>query len=188
MLDHHLRVELAAFLMDLENLVVAQSVGGLPALANAGNTRLEGAELTAVWEAPRHLVARGAYSFHDARFLDYLTEFDGVPTQLSGKRLEMSPHHLGSFAVSYVPERGIFGSTEMNFVGSRFLDKRNRALAASYATMGAMVGYRRERWELRLRGTNLTNRRDPVSESELGDAQYYRLFPRRLDISTTLHF
>ncbi len=34
---------------------------------------------------------------------------------------------------------------------------------------------RRWRWELRLDGYNLTDRRDPVAESELGDAQFYRL-------------
>ncbi len=76
----------------------------------------------------------------------------------------------------------------MNYVGERFLDKRNRAPAGSYATLSALLGYRLRRWELRLTGRNLTDRRDPVSESELGDAQYYRLFPRRIDASATVRF
>ena len=37
------------------------------------------------------------------------------------------------------------------------------------------VGYRLTRYEVRLDGRNLGDRRDPVSESELGDAQYYRM-------------
>jgi outer membrane receptor protein involved in Fe transport len=188
LLGRALRLELAGFLMDLQNLVVAQAIAGLPALTNAGNTRLKGVELSAVWQVLPHLFARGSYGHHDARFRDYLTEFDGVPTQLAGKRLEMSPHHLAALGLSWSPERGVFASAEMSYVGSRFLNKRNTALAGDYATLAATVGYRRGRFEVRVGGRNLTNRRDPVSESELGDAQYYRLFPRRFDAAATLRF
>ena len=48
-------------------------------------------------------------------------------------------------------------------------------MAGSYTTVDAGLGYRFDRWELRLDGYNLSNRRDPVAESELGDAQFYRL-------------
>jgi outer membrane receptor protein involved in Fe transport len=50
------------------------------------------------------------------------------------------------------------------------------------------VGYRRPRWELRVDATNLADRRDPVAESELGDAQYYLMTSRRVDARFTLHF
>jgi outer membrane receptor protein involved in Fe transport len=71
-------------------------------------------------------------------------------------------------------------------VGSRYLNKRNTALADSYATLAALAGYRRGRFEVSLHARNLTDRRDPVAESELGDAQYYRMFPRRFDVSAAL--
>ena len=174
--------------MDFENLVVAQAIEGLPALANAGSTRFKGLELSASWQVVPGLFARGSYAWQDARFRDYLTEFDGVPTPLGGKRVEMSPHNLGALALSWSPSRGLFASGELGSVGSRYLDKRNRALAGAYATLGALVGWRSERLEVRLSGRNLTDRRDPVSESELGDAQYYRLFPRRVDLTATVSF
>jgi outer membrane receptor protein involved in Fe transport len=100
----------------------------------------------------------------------------------------MSPHSLGALALSWSPPRGLFASGELSAVGSRYLDKRNRALAGAYATLGALLGWRNERLEVRLSGRNLTDRRDPVSESELGDAQYYRLFPRRIDLAATVSF
>jgi iron complex outermembrane receptor protein len=188
LLGRALRLELAGFLMDFQNLVIPQAINGLPALTNAGSTRLKGVELSALWQVVPHLVARGAYSYHDARFRDYLTEFDDVPTQLAGKRLEMSPHHLAALALSWSPERGVFASAEMSYVGSRFLNKRNTALASDYATLAASVGCRWGRFEVRASGRNLSDRRDPVSESELGDAQYYRLFPRRFDVAATMRF
>jgi iron complex outermembrane recepter protein len=111
-----------------------------------------------------------------------------VPTQLAGKRLEMSHHDLAALALSWAPDRGVFASAEMSYVGGRFLNKRNTAPADAYATLGALLGYRHGRWEARFVGGNLTDRRDPVAESELGDAQYYRLFPRRFDVSTSVRF
>jgi iron complex outermembrane receptor protein len=188
LLGRALRLELSGFLMDFHNLVIAQSIGGLPALTNAGHSRLKGVELSATWRLTPQLFARGSYAYHDARFVDYLTEFDGVPAQLEGKRIEMSPHNLAAFALSWAPANGIFASAETNYVGSRFLNKRNTALADAYATLSILAGYRHGRWEIRVTGRNLTDRRDPVSESELGDSQYYRLFQRRFDALATVRF
>jgi len=188
LLHHALRLEVSTFLMDLENLVVAQSIGGLPALTNAGQVRLKGVELSALWQPVPHLFARGSYSCHDARFRDYLTQFDGVPTQVAGNRLEMSPHGLAALGLSWAPEGGVFASAELSYVGSRFLNKRNSALAQEYATVAARVGYRSGRWEVHASGRDLTDRRDPVAESELGDAQYYRLFPRRIEAGASVRF
>ena len=53
--------------------------------------------------------ARGTYSFHDATFVDFVQAFDGVPTQLAGKRLEMSARHLVSGGVILAPGSGIIG-------------------------------------------------------------------------------
>ena len=111
-----------------------------------------------------------------------------MPTQLGGKQLEMSARHLASAGAIYAPARGVTGFAEMNFVGSRFLNKRNTALADGYAVFAAGVGYRTSAWELRLDGHNLTDERPPVSESELGDAQYYRLPARRVDAMFTVRF
>jgi outer membrane receptor protein involved in Fe transport len=188
LLGRALRLEVAGFWMDFKNLVISQAAAGLPSLANAGTSRLKGVEASATWRVTPRLTARSSWSYHDARFRDYLTEFDGVPTQLAGKRLEMSPRDLAALALSWAPEHGVLASAEINYVGKRFLNKRNTAPAEGYATLTALVGYRKGRWEVKAIGRNLTDRRDPVAESELGDAQYYRLFPRRVDASAALRF
>ena len=59
-------------------------------------------------------------------------------------------------------------------IGDRFLNKRNTALAQSYVTWDAGVAYRfAQAREVRIDGYSLNDQRDPVAESELGDAQYY---------------
>jgi iron complex outermembrane recepter protein len=61
-------------------------------------------------------------------------------------------------------------------------------MADGFASVGISAGYRTPRWELRIDARNLNDRRDPISESELGDAQYYLLPSRRVDGTLKLHF
>lgn len=187
-LGGRLAIDAEAFLMNLSNLVVAQSVNGVAGLANAGSERFAGLEAEATIALPHSVTARGTYALHDATFRDYVQDFDGVPTQLSGKRLEMSARHLASLGALYAPARGFLGLAELNYVGSRYLTKRNTALAGSYTTLALGAGWRSEAWEARVDIRNLTDERPPVSESELGESQYYLLPARRFEFGVTRHF
>jgi outer membrane receptor protein involved in Fe transport len=187
-LDGALDWDLSLFSMRFNNLVVAQSVGGLPSLVNAGKETFKGAELELGYRFSDDLRLAAHYTYHDARFGDDVQLFGGVPTQLRGKRLEMSPQHLGGIGITYAPAKGWQASAIANHVGDRFLNKRNTALAGGYTTYDATIGYRFDRCELRLSGRNLGNRRDPVAESELGEAQYYRLPARFVELSLGIDF
>ena len=187
-LDGRVDFEADVFRLDFTNLVTSTVVNGLPALQNTGKTRFKGLELASDWRLPRHVNGRVTYSFHDSTFVDFVQAFDGVPTQLAGLRLEMSPRHLFGAGLIYAPDRGVFGSVTARYVGSRFLNKRNTALALGYGILDAGAGLRSDRWEVRVDGRNLSNRRDPAAESELGDAQYYRLDARRVEATLGMRF
>jgi outer membrane receptor protein involved in Fe transport len=180
--------DVSAFQMDFENLVLSQVVDGLPELINAGTERFKGAELETRLRLPHDFAWQVAYAWHDATFRDFLREFDGVPTQLEGNRLEMSANNLGATGILWAPASGFNASAVYNYVGDRFLNARNTALAPSYSTWAAGVGYRFSKYELRLDGENLSDERPPVSESELGDAQYYRLPARSYRLSLRAQF
>jgi iron complex outermembrane receptor protein len=174
-LDARLDLEASVFRMDFNNIVVASIANNLPTLTNAGETRFQGVELAADARLPYSVHARGTYSFHDGKFVNYVAEFDGVNTQLAGKRFEMSARHLASAGLVLAPEYGLVASVTMNYSGDRYLNKRNTALADAFTTIDAGVGFRVNDWEFRVDGRNLGDRRDAVSESEFGDAQYYRM-------------
>jgi iron complex outermembrane receptor protein len=178
----------SAFRMDFSNLVIGDVVDGLPVLRNAGEERFEGYELEAGWRFADAGRAQLSYAHHDSRFRDFIQVFDGVPTQLAGKRLEMAPQELAAAAAVWAPASGLQGSVVVNFVGDRFLNKRNTALASSFTTLAAGIGWRADRWTVRLDGRNLTDERDPVAESELGDAQYYRQPARSFAASVSFRF
>lgn len=174
-LDGRVQWDVSVFRMRFDNLVVPGEVDGGPALVNAGHEHFKGAEAEATWHLGDRFTAIGTWAIHDARFGDTVQVFDDTPTQLDGKRLELSPRQVGSLGLVYGGTEGVRASLVVSHVGSRYLNRRNTALASAYNTVDAGVGYRRGQWEARLDGTNLGDRRDPVAESELGEGQYYRL-------------
>ncbi|HEX8252496.1 MAG TPA: TonB-dependent receptor [Thermoanaerobaculia bacterium] len=183
LLGDRLHWQTSAFAMNFENLVVPNVRNGLPVLENAGSERFTGAEVEVDFRLLPSLRTDFAYSYHDARFRDYVRAFDGVPTQLSGRRFEMSPLHMASAGFIWDAGHGLTANAYGNYVGERYLTKRNTARAQPYTTWSAGLGWRLTRGELRVDGRNLSNARPPVAESELGDAQYYRLGARSFEVS-----
>jgi len=183
--NRRLELEASEFLMDFTNLVMAAPDGGL---MNGGKERFKGFEAGGSLFLPHDVIARAGYSYHDAKFVDLLFDFGDGPTQLAGKRLEMSANHLASASLFYTPTKGFLGGVSMNYTGGRFLNKRNTAPAEGFATVDLSAGYRTPRWEVRVDARNLGDRRDPVAESELGDAQYYLMTSRRVSGSFSMHF
>jgi len=166
-------VEASYFHMDFTNLVTATVLSGQPSLQNAGSTRFTGFELATDVKLMDATWARASYSSHDGKFVDFTQAFGSTNTQLAGKRFEMSAKQLYSGGITYAPADGFNANASLNYIGDRFLNKRNTAPAKGFSTYDAGVGFRMGRWEARLDGKNLGNARDAVSESEIGDAQYY---------------
>jgi iron complex outermembrane recepter protein len=165
------------FLMNFNNLVVATRAG---ALANAAGERLKGVEVETRYQiAPEFTLAANA-SYHDARFTQYLF-FDGVSSvNVAGRQLPLSPHGLVSAGILYTPRQG-FGSTVVaNYVSRRFLDEENAAPVGGYVKLDATLTFSVERYRITLEGTNLTDRRPPVSASEFGSRSFYILPARAL--------
>ena len=181
-------LEVSAFRMDFSNLVTTTVVDGVPALINAGKTRFQGLELASDLRLPNAVTARASYSFHDGKFVDFVRDFDGIATQLGGKRFEMSARGLASAGLALSPAHGVVAHASVNYAGDRYLDKRNRALAEPFTTFDAGIGYRFGDAEFRVDGRNLGNRRDAVSESEFGDAQYYRMTARTITAGVSLKY
>jgi iron complex outermembrane receptor protein len=189
LMNRRIEIEVEAFQMELKDIVIPEDAGGgVPGIENGGEQNLEGIELELRGRVLDDLWARGAWSYHDATFGDFVQDFDGVPTQLDGNRVEMSPHDLAAVGAIWAPTSGFTGHAEVKYTGARFLNKRNTALAPGFTSWSAGVGWRAGKWEARLDAENISNRRDPVAESEFADAAYYRMAPRQVWLSFRWHF
>jgi iron complex outermembrane receptor protein len=186
LLEGRIDWEMSYFDMDFENLVIRENVDGSPALANAGSERFKGFEAEIDYRISTELRIAATYAYHDATFADYeRLQPDGSLQQLKGNTLELSPNDLAAVGIVYAPEQGFQASAVSNYVGSRYLNKSNTAVADAYVLLDAGIGYRFGQWRVRVDGYNLTDARDPVAESELGDAQFYTLPGRTVLLSLT---
>jgi iron complex outermembrane recepter protein len=176
------------FRVDFKNLVVATTdAEGNPILENAGGQRLQGFEAELRAHITQDLTLALSGSYHDSRFTQYIATEGGANVNAAGNELPLSPQLLGSFGLLYEPPTGFYGSVTTNYVGRRFLDLANQAPVGAYATVAASTGYRFGRYDATVTGTNLSNARPPVTESEFGDSSYYLLPGRTIFFSVAAH-
>jgi len=181
-----------AFLLDFSNLVVATTdPNGEPVLRNAGGERLKGIELETRFLIMPNLSLAANIAYHDARFTNFIVgdeegdgaevgEADQGSVNASGNQLTLAPYVLASGGLLYTPPQGFHGSFVVNYVGRRFLDEENEAPTSGYTTLALTAGYRFGRYDIALSGTNLTDQRPPVTQSEFGSSSYYLLPARTL--------
>ncbi len=171
--------DLSVFLLDFNNLLTFDT-NGQP--IDGGKERFQGFEYEGRYALSKDLKLATNYAYHDSRFKS-LT-INGGANDVSGNRLELSPYNLAGVGVLYTPAQGFNATLVANYAGERKLNKRATAHAGGYTTWDATLGYQIGALGLHLNGYNLTDRRVPVSESELAEvvsgASSYYLLPARL--------
>jgi iron complex outermembrane recepter protein len=176
-------LDLSYFDMTFENMVVSiLGEGGLPELVNAGEERFRGFE-TSVRCSPSALPGSSieiGYGHHNARFVDFtFVTPDGELRDVSGKKLELVPSDLLNGRISLHASMGLGGFVAARYQGERPFNRRNTFFAEAFTEWDAGLSYAHEHWSLSVVGRNLGDDRHVVTESEIGDAQFYVAPPRR---------
>jgi outer membrane receptor for ferric coprogen and ferric-rhodotorulic acid len=172
-IDGRLNYQTEVFLENFKNLVVASNTG---ALVNAAGEKLQGAELEGRFELRPDLALAGSLAYHDAHFTHYLfADPSGIDVDVAGRALPLSPHVLGAAGIVYTPKTGFYATAVGNYIGRRYLDEENTAIVGGYTTLAATIGYRFDHYAVSFEGSNLTDRRPPVTSSEFGSESFYLL-------------
>ena len=187
-LDGRLDLDVTAFWVDFGHQTLPTLINGTPALVNGGSERFKGVELEGSWRATDALKVAATFSVNDARYRDFNTLIVDTLVQLRGNHLVLSPRLLSALSATYAPPHGWRASWTSNTVGPRYLDIRNTERVGGYFTEDATVGYGFEKFLVLASGHNLTDRRDPALESDLGEGQFYRVKGRWLQLKVTVPF
>jgi iron complex outermembrane receptor protein len=187
-----LAFDLSYFDMTFENMVVSiLGAGGGPELTNAGEERFKGTEADLSWSPPAIPGSSFSvgYAHHDARFVDFtFVTPDSQLRDVSGKQLELVPRDLVNVRIGYVTSRGIGGFVAARYQGERPFNRRNTYFAEAFTEWDAGLSFDRGRWHIALAGRNLGDDRHVVTESEIGDAQFYVAPPRRFTAEVGMRF
>jgi iron complex outermembrane receptor protein len=191
-LTRQVELEFSMFQMNFSNMVVSSlDALGNPVLMNAGTERFKGQEVNATL-APRMLsgvTLRLGYAHHDARFVQFtFVDPDGIFQDVSGNRLEMTPTDLWNARLDYRSRIGLTFWGAVRHQGSRPLDRDNIAYLPSFEEYDAGASYALKRYSIGVTGRNLSDDRHLVTESEVGDAQFYVAAPARVTAQVSTQF
>lgn len=190
---HEMTFNASYFDMTFKNMVVSiLGSGGLPELTNAGEQRFRGFETDLSWmpKQIQGLTLDLGYAHHNARFVDF-TFVDpdlGTLVDVSGNKLEMVPADLFNARASLSLPSGIGGFVAARWQGERPFDKDNAEFAEAFTTVDAGLSYERQGWRASVVGRNLGDDRNVVTESEIGDSEFYISPPRRFTAEIGYHF
>ena len=176
--DRHLTVALAAFRMDYTDVQIPGSVActirGLPSfcgvVSNAGKARMQGFEAEGKLRLGA-LTLNGSLGYIDAKYLSYIANIGGVPTQVAAFRhVQNTPAWTGAASASYAIDLGegrvdlgagmSFKSKTYQFeIANPYLDQ------PAYQLVDASIVYHApgNRWSLGVFGKNLTDERIKTS-------------------------
>ena len=184
--DGRFDIDLGTFFVDFANQAVTGQVDGTPVLQSGGTERYQGFEIEASFRPAPAWTLSANFSDGTARYRAYTTVVGDTLTALDGRFLPLTPRLRTGAALVYAPGRGLGFSLTANYSGPRYLDAPNQDRAPGFTTVDASLAWRFDRVTLSLTGTNLTNRRDPVLPSELGEGQVYRMPARQVFASIAL--
>ena len=190
--ERQVELNAAIFQMDFSNMVVANldSLGN-PELLNAGRERFKGeeVEVTLAPSALTGLSLTGGYAHHDARFVEFtFVTPDGTFRDVSGKRLELVPTDLWNAKLAWRGLHGVGVWGAVRHQGARPLNRRNTFWVDSYEEYDAGASYDFGHGTISVVGRNLGDDRHLVSESDIGDSEFYVAPPARVSAQLTLRY
>jgi iron complex outermembrane recepter protein len=176
------------FFVDFYNQPVQATSNGTAVLRSIGQQRYKGIDVEGALRPVKQLSLKANVGWSDARYLDYVTDINGTPTQLAGNQQVLTPSVRVGAGLLYAPDRGWRGSLTSNWIGTHWLNNLNTFESPGYAVIDASLGYRFHKFTMAVLGSNLGDRRDAAQLSELGEGQFYRLPARRIDATLTWHY
>lgn len=182
--DGRFKYDVSGFYVNFDNAKTYTAAGEE---TGGGVIRFQGIETETRTTLAKNLDLAVNYAFHQTRYRAFRTD-DG--TVVTGNRPEFAPQQTAGVGLLYLPATGFNAAVIENFTGGRFLNKKNTGPLHSYSTVDAHLGYTTvSGLGVSLDGSNLTNARDAVSESEYSEeingAAYTRLQGRRVLLSVS---
>ncbi|WBS01664.1 TonB-dependent receptor plug domain-containing protein [Pseudoduganella sp. SL102] len=163
--------------------VISSIIGGNPVLANVGNVKIDGIDLSGTFHFGRTFSFYDAVSYNRSKYEDnYLNGAATVPT--AGKNIPGSPQWMNKFVAS-LNLGGVEVQLTGDYVGKRYATYTNDLSVSSYFLMGLGVSgklpFLDGTWvknaRYRLNVTNLADRRGDLNVVVGAADKTYNTFP-----------
>lgn len=160
-LDNRLRANAAVFMMDHEDLQVAELIAGnRVVIGNAAKAEVKGFELEVLALPLPNLQVSASYAYLDAEFTEFA---EGATSDNSGNTLPWAPEHKVNIAVQYDIEFDagkVTLRTDWTRQSEIFLEPTNMAeIQGAFSIWDARIAYATQdrKWEIAAWGKNLND-------------------------------
>ncbi len=141
------RLNLAAFYMDITDIHIYKTVGGMWTTDNADKAHSQGVELEGIWLPLKGLELSASASIMQAKYDDY----DLGTVKLDGEHMEGAPNHALHLGASYHHPSGLYGRADLHHVGRvHYYDDITKSLqrADAYTLADVKLGWLYENWDI----------------------------------------
>jgi len=157
--DNRLRLNVAAFSYDYEDLQVFRLTGDGPRAENAAQSSVKGIEVEFQGVITESLRVDGSMGYLDAVYDEYT--IDIPPTDYSGNTLNHAPKNMFNLGVQYqheFSEGGLTARVDYVHRGDTYFDRANTDvdLQEAYGLVNVNLRYETEDWFVAIYGKNLT--------------------------------
>ncbi|MGI9295811.1 MAG: TonB-dependent receptor [Pseudomonadales bacterium] len=193
--DNRLRLNIAAFYTDFENLQVEllDDVNLVLILENASDAKIQGLELEMEAKLSSSLTAYASASFLDSEYENYNSAFSTA--DLTGNRLNRTPERQFNLGVDFKQPVGgnleFLANAHYGYQGHIFYAPQNTNFEDSYGVLDARLGIGSldGKWTLVAHGRNITDELYRVSIIDFaGDEWSTFAAPRTYGLTFTMNF
>lgn len=204
LLDHSLRLNMAAFTTDYTGLQFLFRVGPAPYLLNAGKATISGLEMEATWKPTENWIIEGGFGLLDDSIDSIAVDFEalGASTSITtDNTLAYTPDFKGSLGAGYTIEAGnwfIVPRADLSYRDATFFDTANTPEIAqlnSVTTVDLSVSFENDDLNLKINAgiNNATDEIYPTAgnsslSSGSGYAEIAYARPRQVFINLTYEF
>jgi len=159
-LHNHVGFEVSAFDMLRDGISIL--VPGGPGLSfqesPAGKQRFKGVETGITVQPSTTLSLHANYAYYDGRYEHFAVQIDTSLVDLSGLRVQLSPHHMLDVGVAYGHGAGLGVVVSGFYEGDKALDFQNTVFLPDYITVNGRVSYRWGKYSAALSVANIFNK------------------------------
>lgn len=173
-LDNRLRVNVAVFNYDLDNVIVSNFADGSQNQRNAATSRIRGADLDVTLRPFEALTITANAQLLDAKYTDYKNAIVFVPDlarnvyvtsvgDLTGENLQFSEKFVGNTTASYLISTGVGDfvlAGALSYHSGTYYDAQDLNTQPSYTLINASVGWTSptDKFDVKLWSQNLADK------------------------------
>lgn len=154
----------------------------------AGKQRFKGVETGITVQPGTALTLHANYAYYDGTYEHFTVQIGSQLVDLSGLRVQLSPHHILDLGAAYDRGAGVGVAVSGYYEGDKVLDFQNTVFLPSYFTANGRVSYRWGKYSAAVSVTNIFDKLYFLDGEISAPLYAFPAAPRRVTVEVSAAF